>query len=324
MDAKASNSVRFGAMPADEKKSPAAPDSVDYRLLAAAARALEGELAKPLAPGLYLVSTPIGNLADMSLRALATLSRADMVFCEDTRHSRKLLSHFGLSRELQAYHEHNAAKERPRVVARVRAGQSVALIADAGTPLVSDPGNKLVRALRAEGLPVIAVPGASAILASLIASGLPTDSFFFEGFLPPKAVARRKRLETLKSIPATLVFYEAPSRLTAALMDMEAVLGARNGVVAKELTKLYETFASGPLGMLARSAESEVGAKGEFVILVAPPVKAEVTDEDIEERLGELMRRETIRDASRHVSEALGVPRNRVYRLALALKDEVT
>ena len=185
-------------MTADDTESGKTDGKAGNRLISAVTSTLSAELAKPLGAGLYLVSTPIGNLGDISLRALATLARADMIFCEDTRHSRKLLSHFGVSTETQAYHEHNADKERPRIVARIRAGHSVALIADAGTPLVSDPGNKLVRALREEGLSVFAVPGASAVLAALTSSGLPTDSFHFEGFLPPKSGARRKRLETLK------------------------------------------------------------------------------------------------------------------------------
>ena len=204
-------------MPKDKEHAGKAEVSSASALPRRAAQMLESELSAPLAAGLYIVSTPIGNLGDISLRALATLARADMVFCEDTRHSRKLFSHFGIARDTHAYHEHNARQERPRILARIRAGQSVAVISDAGTPLVSDPGNKLVREAREQGLPVYAVPGASASLAALASAGLPTDRFFFEGFLPPKSVARKKRLQELAGVPATLVFYEAPSRLQAML-----------------------------------------------------------------------------------------------------------
>ena len=311
-------------MAADDKNHAQSAGNAGNRLVSAAGSTLAAELAKPLAPGLYLVSTPIGNLADMSLRALATLARADMIFCEDTRHSRKLLSHFGISGELSAYHEHNAEKERPRIVARIRAGHSVALIADAGTPLVSDPGNKLVRSLRDETLPVFAVPGASALLAALTASGLPTDSFHFEGFLPPKPGARRKRLEALKDIPATIIFYEAPTRLTAMLEDLGEVFGERAGVVTKELTKLHEGHVGGPLGDLARRAAEELGAKGEFVVLAAPPMPVEIGDAEIVSRLEVAMDGQSFRDAVQEVTDLSGVSRKRVYDLALSLKNGKT
>ena len=198
------------------------------RLLQRAEAALADELERPLPAGLYLVATPIGNLADISLRALAVLARADLIAAEDTRHSRKLLSHFGIRGELAPYHEHNAARERPRLLARIRAGFSVALISDAGTPLISDPGYKLVREALEEGFQVTSVPGASAALAALTSAGLPTDTFLFAGFLPPKGGQRRKRLEELKPVPATLIFYETASRLAAALADMaEVSAGAR-------------------------------------------------------------------------------------------------
>jgi 16S rRNA (cytidine1402-2'-O)-methyltransferase len=185
-----------------------------------AGEALAELLERPLAPGLYLVATPIGNLGDISLRALAVLARADLIAAEDTRHSKKLLSHFGLRGELTPYHEHNAEKERPRLIARLRAGQSVALISDAGTPLISDPGYKLVRQALDEGLMVTSIPGPSAALAALTTAGLPTDTFLFAGFLPQKTGARRARLEELKHVPATLVFFETAPRLAKSLADM--------------------------------------------------------------------------------------------------------
>lgn len=301
----------------DPKPTEAAPNPA----LASSTSALEGELAKPLGPGLYLVSTPIGNLADISLRALSVLVRADLVYCEDTRHSRKLLGHYGIAGELHAYHEHNAARERPRIIARVRAGQAVALISDAGTPLISDPGHKLVREIREEGLHVEAIPGASAVLSALTSSGLPTDRFFFEGFLPAKTTARRKRLELLSDIPATLVFYEAPQRLQAMLTDVSEVLKGREGAIAKELTKLHEGFMRGALGELAAGAVEALGEKGEFVVLAGPPSPTEISDEDIVGRLEGSLKGATFRDAVQEVTDMLGVPRKRVYQLALAIKE---
>ncbi|MGI9385234.1 MAG: 16S rRNA (cytidine(1402)-2'-O)-methyltransferase [Methyloligellaceae bacterium] len=305
--------------PASSSSSPA-PDRAD-RLPSRVGEALAKLLAEPLAPGLYIVSTPIGNLADISLRALSLLARADLVFCEDTRHTRKLLSHFGIRAELEAYHEHNAGRERPRILARLQAGFSVALVADAGTPLISDPGYKLVRAALDQGLAGTSVPGPTAAIAALTLAGLPTDQFCFEGFLPPKQGARRKRLEALAAVPATLVFYEAPSRLEAALRDMAEILGAREGAVVKELTKLHERVARGPLETLADRVGDELVAKGEFVVLAGPPEAAQVTDQAIDAALAGAMDGQSLRDAARDVAEALGVSRNRVYALALARRD---
>jgi len=290
--------------------------------LGAAARAadsLGALLAEPLVPGLYLIATPIGNLADITLRALATLERADMVYCEDTRHSRTLLTHFAISRATRAYHEHNAARERPRVLAELAAGKSVALISDAGTPLISDPGYKLVREAIAAGHHVTSLPGASAALAALGSAGLPTDAFLFAGFLPPRVGARRSRLAELKAVPATLVFFEAPSRLAESLADIAAVLGAREMAVARELTKLHEEVRRGTAAELAKWA-AEAAPKGEMVILVGPPVAEEVTNDAIIARLEARLADMSLRDAAKSVAEELGVPRSRAYDLGLALK----
>lgn len=298
--------------------SPApAPGRAD-RLPQRVGEALGKLLSEPLRPALYIVSTPIGNLADMSLRALSVLAGADLVFCEDTRHTQKLLSHFGIRAELQAYHDHNAARERPRILARLKAGFSVALVADAGTPLISDPGYKLVREALDQGLAVTSVPGPTAAIAALTSAGLPTDQFCFEGFLPPKQGARRKRLQALADTPATLVFYEAPSRVEAALRDMADILGAREGAVVKELTKLHETLVRGPLATLAERVRDQTVAKGEFVVLAGPRAAAEVTDQAIDAALADAMDGQSLRDAARDVAGALGVPRGRVYALALA------
>jgi 16S rRNA (cytidine1402-2'-O)-methyltransferase len=284
--------------------------------------AFDKALSGPLAPGLYIVSTPIGNLADISLRALSVLERADMVFCEDTRHTRKLTSHFGISCELEPYHEHNAAKERPRILARIRAGHSVALVADAGTPLISDPGYKLVRAALEEGFAVTSVPGASAALAALTTSGLPSDRFLFAGFLPPRREGRRKALAELADIQSTLVFFEASSRLADMLADAAEVLGAREGAVAKELTKLHEAVVRGPLDSLAREATGSFSSRGEFVVLVGPPVARVVSDAEIKAALEVALDEASLRDAARDIAEQLGVGRKRVYALGLALKEK--
>jgi 16S rRNA (cytidine1402-2'-O)-methyltransferase len=280
-------------------------------------------MARPLQPALYLVATPIGNLADISLRALAILARADLIAAEDTRHSKKLLSHFGLRAELTPYHEHNAEKERPRLLARLRAGQSAALISDAGTPLVSDPGYKLVREALDDGLTVVSIPGPSASLAALTSSGLPTDTFLFAGFLPPKSGARRARLETLKSAPATLIVFESASRLAKSLADMADLLGPREAAVAKELTKLHECVTRGRLDRLA-AAFSGATLKGEFVVVVAPPAEdqGEPSDEMIEEQLVKALKLDSFRDAVRSVAEVLNVSRARVYELGLKLKRD--
>jgi 16S rRNA (cytidine1402-2'-O)-methyltransferase len=293
--------------------------SASLGVAARAADSLRGLLAEPLAPGLYLVATPIGNLADITLRALATLERADVVYCEDTRHSRTLLAHFAISRPTRAYHEHNAERERPRVLAELAAGRSVAVISDAGTPLISDPGYKLVREAIAAGHRVVSLPGASATLAALGSAGLPTDAFLFAGFLPPRAGARRSRLAELKAVPATLVFFEAPSRLAESLADMAAVLGAREAAVARELTKLHEEVRRGSPVELAQWA-AEVAPKGEMVILIGPPLAEEVSDEAIAARLAALLAGMSLRDAAKVVAEELGVPKSRAYDLGLALK----
>jgi len=278
--------------------------------------------ARPLQPALYLVATPIGNLADISLRALSILARAELIAAEDTRHSKKLLTHFGLAAKLAPYHEHNAEKERPKLLARLRARQSVALMSDAGTPLVSDPGYKLVRAALDAGLTVISIPGPSASLAALTSSGLPTDTFLFAGFLPPKSGARRGRLEQLKTVPATLILFESSSRLAKSLTDMADLLGPREAAVAKELTKLHETVMRGRLDRLA--AEFTETPKGEFVVVVAPPAsdQDEPSDEMIAAQLDKALKLESFRDAVRSVSEVLNISRTRVYELGLKLKRE--
>jgi 16S rRNA (cytidine1402-2'-O)-methyltransferase len=305
-----------------QEKRSAAGGVPDLDAIAArAGETLRDLLERPLAPGLYLVATPIGNLGDISLRALAVLARADLIAAEDTRHSRKLLSHFGIGGELTPFHEHNAARERSRLIARGRAGFAVALISDAGTPLVSDPGYKLVREALAEGLAVTSIPGPSAALAALTSTGLPTDTFLFAGFLTPKGGPRQARLAALKSVPATLIFFETAPRLDKSLADMAAVLGPREAAVAKELTKLHETVKRGRLDALAADFAEASELKGELVVVVGPPdaEESKIEDDAIAVELGQALATESFRDAVRGVAERLKVKRNRVYELGLKL-----
>ena len=277
--------------------------------------------AEPLAPGLHIVATPIGNLRDISFRALATLAAADAILAEDTRTSKTLLAHYGIATPLLPYHEHNAAQMRPKVLAKLREGGKLALISDAGTPLVSDPGYKLVAELVAEGLPVTGIPGPSAVLAALVLAGLPTDRFFFEGFLPPKSGGRRTRLTELATIPGTLVFFESPRRLAEMLSDAAAVLGARPGAVARELTKFYETVRRGTLPELAAHYDGEEEARGEIVVIIGPPGAADLvtTDEAIDERLRAALVRVSLKEAVAQVAAETGQPRRKVYARALEL-----
>jgi 16S rRNA (cytidine1402-2'-O)-methyltransferase len=283
------------------------------------AEELHALLAQPLPAGLYLVATPIGNLGDITLRALATLARADLIYCEDTRHSGTLLAHFAIARPTRPYHEHNAQRERPRILAELAAAKAVALISDAGTPLVSDPGYKLVREAVAAGHRVVSLPGPSAPLAALASAGLPTDTFLFAGFLPAKAGARRARLAELAAVPATLVLFEAPQRLGESLSDMAEVLGARDAAVARELTKLHEEVRRGTPADLAEWAAG-TRPKGEMVVLVGPPLPQAVTDEDIAAKLTPMLPVMSLSDAAKAAADDLGVAKARAYDIGIALK----
>jgi 16S rRNA (cytidine1402-2'-O)-methyltransferase len=279
--------------------------------------------APPLAPGLHVVSTPIGNLRDVTLRALETLAGADLVLCEDTRHSATLLDQYGIRTPRQALHEHNERARVEAIADMVAAGKAVALISDAGTPLLSDPGFPLVRELRARELPVFAVPGPSALLAALAVAGLPTDAFTFLGFLPAKAGARDTMLEALGERRETLVFYESPRRLGATLRAMAEALGPeREAVVALELTKRFERTRRGPLTDLAAAFAGE-DTRGEAVILVAgAPEGPAAQAADWQAVLREAMGAEPLRAAVDAVSAAYGLKRKDVYAAALAIKAE--
>lgn len=281
------------------------------------------EIAAPrLAPALYLVATPIGNLSDITLRALETLAGADVLACEDTRVTRVLLERYGIRRRMTAYHEHNEAEAAPRLIAMVEEGRSVALASDAGTPLVSDPGFRLVQAAQEKGVRVVPIPGPSAVLAALTASGLPTDAFMFAGFLPVKAGQRRSRLEALAGVPATLVFFESPRRLADTLEAMAETLGARQAIVARELTKAFEEVRCGMLAELAAHYDEAGAPKGEVVICVAPPGEPGPADADETDRL--LLALSSEMSASKAAGEAArmtGGKKSELYQRLLTLKE---
>jgi 16S rRNA (cytidine1402-2'-O)-methyltransferase len=266
-----------------------------------------------------LVATPIGNLGDITLRALEVLGHADMVACEDTRMTGKLLTLLGLKAPLKPYHEHNARTAGPEIMARLRQGGAVALVSDAGTPLINDPGFLLVRDCIAEGLPVTALPGANAPLTALQLSGLPSDRFFYAGFPPPKTTARRSFLGELTQVPASLIFLESPNRLAASLADMAKVLGDRPAAVARELTKMHEEVARATLSELALRYATEK-ARGEVVVVVGPPqARAAATESDLDSALAAALAKSSARDAAAQVAAALGLPRRTVYARALNL-----
>lgn len=274
-------------------------------------------MTRQLATGLYIVATPIGHLADLTIRAIATLGRADVIYAEDTRHSRTLTQHYGITTQLKAYHEHNGEAVRPEILARLSQGEAVALISDAGTPLISDPGFKLVRDCAAAGFDCVALPGPSAVMAALSAAGLPTDTFVFAGFLPPKDGQRRTRLAELMSVSATLVFFEAPTRIADTLATLAQIMPTRPVVVARELTKLHETLHRGLAADLAVHFEAEP-ARGEIVLLIGPPDAAASTDPaEIDARLSRALETLSIRDAAAMVAEAMGLPRKQIYQRAL-------
>jgi 16S rRNA (cytidine1402-2'-O)-methyltransferase len=269
------------------------------------------------------VATPIGNLRDITLRALEVLAAADLIACEDTRRSRKLVDHYGIATPVIPYHDHNAAVARPKLIARLAQGAAVALISDAGTPLVSDPGYKLVSEAHQAGIGVTALPGPSALLAALTVSGLPTDRFLFDGFLPAKETARRSRIVALKSIPATLILFETGPRIGAALADLAAGLGPREAAICRELTKLHEEVRRGDLASLARDYAGGADARGEMVIVVAPPQQqSEVSMADLDALLRDALDRASLKEAVAEIVAITGEPRRMIYQRALALRTQ--
>lgn len=275
--------------------------------------------ARPVSPGLYLVATPIGNLRDMTLRALDVLAAADLVLAEDTRVTAKLLTAYGLKAKLERCDDHASSRAAEIAVERLKAGEVVALVSDAGTPLVSDPGYVVARAAVAEGLPVHPVPGPSSLLAALCIAGLPADRVLFAGFLPPKSAARRTALEELRPGRQTLVFFESGPRLKDSLADMAQVLGPRPAAVARELTKLYEECVRGTLADLAADPRCEA-PKGEIVIVVGPGEAETASAADADAALAEALTRLPPGEAAAEVSKALNLPRKPLYKRALELK----
>ena len=265
---------------------------------------------------LYVVATPIGNLEDITLRALRTLKEVDLVACEDTRHTRRLLTHFAIGTPTISYHDHNARERAPQLVERLEAGESIALVSDAGTPAISDPGYRLISSAAERGVRVVPIPGPSAAVAALSASGLATDAFLFAGFLPPKSGARRTRLTELKDERATLVLYEAPHRVAETLADMREILGDRHAVVARELTKLHEELLRGRLSEL-ESALGPERRRGEIVLLVAGAADepAVADDTPVADRVAQLEAEGLSRmDAIKRVAKERGLPKRDVYR----------
>jgi 16S rRNA (cytidine1402-2'-O)-methyltransferase len=282
-------------------------------------------LAAPrAAPGLHLVATPIGNLADITLRALETLAGVDVIACEDTRITRRLTERYAITAELQPYHEHNAAQARPRILAQLAQDASIALVSDAGTPLISDPGFKLVREVCAAGHAVIAVPGPSSVLTALLVAALPTDRFFFEGFLPAKEHARRARLTELARIDSTLVMFESGNRVQDTLRDLAAIMNGRDAAICRELTKLHEEVKRAPVAELAAGADA-LETRGEFVLVVGPPADdAGMMDQDaLDDLLRAQLGRGSVKDAVAHAVELSGRPRREVYARALELAKTI-
>jgi 16S rRNA (cytidine1402-2'-O)-methyltransferase len=279
--------------------------------------------APKAAAGLYLVATPIGNLGDITLRALETLAGVDIIACEDTRITRRLTERYVISAELKPYHEHNASMARPKILERLAQGASIALVSDAGTPLISDPGFKLVREACAAGHQVIAVPGASSVLTALSVAALPTDRFFFEGFLPPKQTARRARLTELAKIEATLVMFESGNRVQDALADLAGIMPARDAAICRELTKMHEEIKRAPIAELARDAEA-LETRGEFVLVIAPPPAGAgiMAEGELDELLRSSLMRDSVKDAVAHAVELSGRPRREIYARALELAKE--
>jgi 16S rRNA (cytidine1402-2'-O)-methyltransferase len=273
--------------------------------------------------GLYIVSTPIGNLLDISLRALNILKLVDLVACEDTRVSGRLLAHYGINRPLISYNDHNGDERRHEIFAEIERGKRVALISDAGTPLVSDPGYKLVREALAKDIYVTAIPGASSVLTALCLSGLPSDSFFFGGFLPSRTEALSKYIESLAAIPATLIFFESARRLEESLVILCDVLSDRRAAIVRELTKLYEESRRGKLSELLENIQKKGAPKGEVVLVIAPPGEMEnMEKQQLEQNLELLLKSHSIKEAATIIAEQTGRPRKEIYALALKIQEK--
>jgi 16S rRNA (cytidine1402-2'-O)-methyltransferase len=264
---------------------------------------------------LAIVATPIGNLEDLTLRAARTLREADIIACEDTRQTRKLLAHYGISKPLVSYHEHNERQRSGELLDELAKGRTIALVSDAGTPLIADPGYRLVAQARERGFQVTPIPGPSALIAALSASGLPTDAFLFHGFLPAKTIARRTLLEQLKSLPATLVFYETPHRILDALEDIAAILDSRTVALGREITKTFEEFLTGPAAELREKLAARPSIKGEFVVMIAKGEAREQETTSLAEAVAELIGQGVPRmEALKQVARRRGLSKREVYK----------
>ena len=278
--------------------------------------------ADPLAPGLYVVATPIGNLGDMTVRGLATLAAAETVLCEDTRTSGKLMERFAIKAKLWSYHEHNAQKVRPEILARLQQGATIALISDAGMPLVSDPGYRLVKEAVELGIPVTACPGPSAVLTGLALSGLPTDRFLFAGFVPQKQGERKKLFAEFAKLKATLIFFESPHRIIETLNDLATALPGRHVAVTRELTKLHEEVLRGSAEDIAAQLEERAAVKGEITLLVGPPEgEEEVSEADLDNAITQALAEMPASKAASEVAKRFNLSRSDVYQRILARKE---
>src|ERR1700709_246526 len=275
-------------------------------------------------PGLHLVATPIGNLGDVTLRALETLAGVDIIACEDTRITRRLTERYGITALLKPYHEHNAALARPKILEKLAQGASIALVSDAGTPLISDPGFKLVREVCAAGHAVIALPGPSSVLSALAVAALPTDRFFFEGFLPSKETARRARLTELARVEATLVMFESGNRVQDTLADLAGIMGTRDAAICREMTKMHEEIRRAPVAELAKIAAT-LETRGEFVLVIGPPAAdAQIMTEDaLDDLLRSQLKHASVKDTVAHAVELSGRPRREIYARALELAKAI-
>ena len=275
-----------------------------------------------LRPGLYVTATPIGNLADMTIRALTTLAAADMILCEDTRVTAKLLQRYGIRNHLHAYHDFNGAKLRPGIVADIKSGKAVALVSDAGMPLVSDPGYKLVQAMIEEGLHVEVIPGASSTLTALALSGLPSDRFMFCGFMPEKAGERKTMFDELRGLRSTLIFFESQHRIVETLQAIATELGDREVAVTRELTKVYEEAVRGKASDVARTFAARASIKGEITLVIAPPGEAEnMSDADVDAMLLDAAKDMPTSAAAATIAKATGRAKKAMYARLLALKQ---
>ena len=306
-------SVKLSPAPSPDSNGPARSFAVAGQLVS----------APKAAPGLYLVATPIGNLGDITLRALETLAGVDIIACEDTRITRRLLERFSITATLKQYHEHNAEQARPKILEALARGSSIALVSDAGTPLISDPGFKLVREVSAAGFPVIALPGPSSVLTALSVAALPTDRFFFEGFLPSKQNARRTRIAELARIDATLVMFESGARVQDSLQDLAGIMGERDAAICREMTKLHEEVRRATLTELAAISDT-LETRGEFVLVVGPPAAdAGMNDAALDDLLRTALTHSTVKDAVAQAVDASGRAKREVYARALELSKDM-